>query len=175
MWSSSGHIATTKQLYSKVTNQMTGYTISWKFSKKRRSTIGYHWYTIHYRNMVTWSTYKSTWKVRINCPRNRKLQCIKISRNTSFPYLDIQLSWSDASKLSFNVYKKPGKSIKYLNTNSHHHTNLKTAVLQGVELRLALLTTVSDEKEKLLSLSDIYLDKHEALCKTLIGERCLVC
>jgi hypothetical protein len=66
---------------------------------------------------------------------------INIIRNTSFPYLNIQLSWTDASKLRFNVYKKPGKLIKYLNTDSHHHTNHKTAVLQGVELCLALLTT----------------------------------
>ncbi len=88
--------------------------------------------------------------------------CININGNTSFPYLDIQLSWTEAVKLRFNVYKKPGKLIKYLNTDSHHHTNHKTAVLQGVELRLALLTMVSD-KNKNLSLSEIYLDKHEAL------------
>jgi hypothetical protein len=35
------------------------------------------------------------------------------------------------------------------------------AVLQRVELCLALLTTVSDEKEN-LSFSEIYPDKHEA-------------
>jgi len=40
--------------------------------------------------------------------------------------------------------------------------NHKTAVLQGVELHLALLTTVLEENEN-LSLSDIYPDKHEAL------------
>ncbi len=76
---------------------------------------------------------------------------ININGNTSFPYLDIQLSWTDADKLRFNVY-----------TDSHHHTNHQTAVLQGVELRLALLTMVLDKNEN-LSLSDIYPDKHEAL------------
>ncbi len=53
----------------------------------------------------------------------------------------------------------------YLNTDSNHHKNRKTAVLQGVELRLALITTVSDENEN-LSLSDICPDKHEALSIT---------
>ncbi len=88
---------------------------------------------------------------------------ININGNTSFPYLDIQLSWTEAGKLRFNVYKKPGELIKYLNTDRHHHTNhSKMAVLQGVELPLALLTTVSDENKN-LSLSEIYPDKHEAL------------
>ncbi len=89
-------------------------------------------------------------------PGIRSFNHININRNTSFPYLDIQLSWTDAGKLRCNVYKKPGKLIKYLTTDSHHHTNHKTAVLQGVELRL-----VSDENKN-LSLSDIYPDKHEA-------------
>jgi hypothetical protein len=88
--------------------------------------------------------------------------CMSINGSTSFPYLDIQLSWTDAGKLRFNVYKKPGELNKYLNTDSHHHTNHKMAVLQGVELCLALLTMVSD-KNKNLSLSDIYPDKHEAI------------
>ncbi len=79
--------------------------------------------------------------------------------NRSLPYLDIQLSCNDAGNIKFNAYKKPGELIKYLNTNSHHHKNHKTAALQGVELRLALLTTVSDDN-KTLSLSDIYPDKH---------------
>ena len=87
---------------------------------------------------------------------------VSINGNTSFPYLDIQLSWTNAGKLRFNIYKKPGKLIKHLNINSHHHTNHQTAVLQGVELRLALLTMVLDKNEN-LSLSDIYPDKHEAL------------
>jgi hypothetical protein len=72
---------------------------------------------------------------------------ISINGNTSFPYLDIQLSWTDAGKIRFNVYRKPGKYIKYLNTNSHHHKNHKMAAIQGVELFLALLKTVSKENK----------------------------
>jgi hypothetical protein len=63
---------------------------------------------------------------------------------------------------NFNVYQKPGKLVKYLNTTSHHHKNHKAAVLSGVELCLALPTTVTADNEH-LSMSDIYPDKHEAL------------
>ncbi len=52
--------------------------------------------------------------------------------------------------------------IKYLNADSHHHKNHKAAVLQGVVLCLALLTTVLDNNKTLI-LSDIYPDKHKAL------------
>ncbi len=55
--------------------------------------------------------------------------------------------------------------MKYLNMESHHHKNHKTAVLQGVELHLALFTTELD-KNKNLNLLDIYPDKHEALSTT---------
>jgi len=64
--------------------------------------------------------------------------------------------------LNFNVYKKPRELVKYLNHDSHHHRNHKAAVLAGVELRLASLTTMTNANSE-LSLSDIYPDKHEAL------------
>ncbi len=57
--------------------------------------------------------------------------------------------------------------MKYLNRDSHHHRSHKTAVLSGVELRLALLTTkTADNLNK--SMSDIYPDKHDAL--TITGQ-----
>jgi hypothetical protein len=90
-----------------------------------------------------------------------------INGNKSFPYLDITISWNDEGRPHFNVYKKPGELVKYLNHNSHHHHSHKTAVLSGVELRLALLTMkTADNLNK--SMSDIYPDKHEAL--TIAGQ-----
>jgi hypothetical protein len=50
-----------------------------------------------------------------------KFHQVCINGNTSFPYLDIQLSWNEEGKLYFGVYKKPGESVKYLSNNSHHH------------------------------------------------------
>jgi hypothetical protein len=52
--------------------------------------------------------------------------------------------------------------VKYLNKKSHHHKNHKSAVLSEVELQLALLTTVTADKQH-LSMSDIYPSKHETL------------
>jgi hypothetical protein len=88
-----------------------------------------------------------------------------ISGNKSFPYLDITVSCK--GRPHFNVYKEPGELVKYLNHNSHHHRSHITAVLSGVGLWLALLTTkTADNLNK--SMSDIYPDKHDAL--TVAGQ-----
>jgi hypothetical protein len=60
------------------------------------------------------------------------------------------------------MHKKPGKLVKYLNSDSHHHWHHKTMVLSDVELRLALLTKRTLAKAN-LSLFDIYPDKDKAL------------
>ncbi len=52
--------------------------------------------------------------------------------------------------------------MKYLNTHSHHYRHHKSAVLSGVELWLALLTTMTPENAD-LSISTTYPDKHKAL------------
>ncbi len=101
--------------------------------------------------------------LEVTVPGIRTFACVSVNGNYSFPYLDIQLLWNNAGKIKFNIYKKPGELIKYLNTNSHHHKNCKTAVLQGMELCLAPLTTVLVDNKN-LSLLNIHPDKHEALC-----------
>ncbi len=83
----------------------------------------------------------------------------KINGNNSFPYLDIQISWNDKRRPHFNVYKKLGELVKYLNHDSHHHRSHKTAVLSGVELPLALLTTKT-AYNLTKSMLDIYPDKN---------------
>jgi hypothetical protein len=70
--------------------------------------------------------------------------------------------WDENNKILLNMYRKPGKLVRYLNHDSHHHRLHKTTVLSGVELRLALLTTKTPTNED-LSLSKIYPDKHDAL------------
>jgi hypothetical protein len=85
-----------------------------------------------------------------------------INGNKSFPYHDIKILWDKDNKILFNVYRKPGKLVKYLNHDSHHHWLHKTVVISGVELRLALLTPRTPANKD-LSLSKIYPDKHDAL------------
>jgi hypothetical protein len=92
----------------------------------------------------------------------RTFNTVTINGNYSFLYLDIKLSWNDENNLLFSMHKKPGKLVKYLNSDSRHHQHHKTAVLSGVKLHLALLTTRTPANAN-LSLSDIYPDKEEAL------------
>jgi hypothetical protein len=87
---------------------------------------------------------------------------ITINGESSFPYLDIKLSSNENNRLNFNVHKKPNELVTYLNTHSHHYRHHKSAVLSGLELRLALLTTMTPENAD-LSISTIYPEKHEAL------------
>ncbi len=80
----------------------------------------------------------------------------------AFPYLDINLLWSELQQLTFSVHRNPGELVKYLNCDSHHHQKHKTAVLSGVELRLTLLTTRTPQNSN-MSLLDLYPNKHDAL------------
>jgi hypothetical protein len=47
---------------------------------------------------------------------------VTINGGSSFPYLDIKLSWNEDDRLNFNVNKKPNKLVNYLNTHSQHHS-----------------------------------------------------
>jgi hypothetical protein len=87
---------------------------------------------------------------------------VSINGDCSFLYLDIKLSWNKDNTLLINIHRKPGKLVKHLNSDSHHHWHHKSAVLSGVELRLALLTTRTPANAN-LSLLDIYPDKDKAL------------
>jgi hypothetical protein len=83
----------------------------------------------------------------VSIPGIGTFHCISVNGKTSFPYLDIQLLWNETGRLNFSVYWKPGELVKYLNTTSHHHKNHKAAVLLGVKLHLALLTTAIADNE----------------------------
>jgi hypothetical protein len=45
---------------------------------------------------------------------------VSINGNTSFPYLDIQLSWNEEGVFYFVVYRKPGELVKYESKTSSH-------------------------------------------------------
>jgi hypothetical protein len=51
-----------------------------------------------------------------------------INGNYSFPYLDFNLLWNKENNLLFSAHKKPGKLVKYLNSDSHHHWHHNTTV-----------------------------------------------
>jgi hypothetical protein len=109
--------------------------------------------------MVPWLRFGPTPKFFIGIGT---FDTVTINGNNSFPYLNIKLSWNEANNLLFSMHKKPGKLVKYLNSDSHHHRHHKTVGLSGVGLHLVLLTTRTPANAN-LSLSDIYLDKDKAL------------
>ncbi len=87
---------------------------------------------------------------------------MSINDDLSFPYLDVKISWDEEGQLIFGVHQKPGKLVKYLNHDSHHHCHHKNAVLSGVKLQLALLTAMTKANAD-MSMSKIYPNKHDAL------------
>jgi hypothetical protein len=94
---------------------------------------------------------------KTSVPGIGEFHTVTVNGNSYFPYLDIQLSWNKKDELNFKVHRKPNKLVKYLNSHSHHNCHHKTAVLSGVELRLALLTSLTPANAN-LSMSDIYPD-----------------
>ncbi len=87
-------------------------------------------------------------------------------------YLNIQLSRNDIGQLNFTIYKKLGKLVKDLNIHSHNHKHHKTAVLLGMELHLALLTTLSNDNASMHEALSITRQikagqKMRTLCKVL--------
>ena len=93
---------------------------------------------------------------RMNEPWVRE-GCDKVSVYTDivFPYLEMDLSWSNNGNLQFSVFRKPNQELKYLNSNSTHSTATFKAIPHGVTLRLALLTTI-DESNKDKSIIELY-------------------
>mmetsp|Transcript_47410 Transcript_47410/g.100751 ORF Transcript_47410/g.100751 Transcript_47410/m.100751 type:complete len:141 (+) Transcript_47410:268-690(+) len=57
---------------------------------------------------------------------------IKVVRNSSFPYLDSQMSYDENKNLVFAAYKKPEFKTKYLDMKSCHLRSCKKAITRGV-------------------------------------------
>jgi hypothetical protein len=81
-----------------------------------------------------------------------------------FPFLDMELSWSDNGTLKFGVHMKLNQQLKYLNTGSAHTPGCFKAIKTGVCYRLTKLTTV-DEDSVDLKLDEIYPEHFDALNK----------
>jgi hypothetical protein len=81
-----------------------------------------------------------------------------------FPFLDMELSWSDNGTLKFGVHMKPNQQLKYLNTGSAHTPGCFKAIKTGVCYRLTKLTTVNEDSVD-LKLNEIYPEHFDALNK----------
>jgi len=87
---------------------------------------------------------------------------VSIERGKGFPYLDMELIWSEKKELQFQIYMKPSQQLKYLNKGSTHTGDVFKAIPQGVYQRLAKLTTITEENKN-LTLKEIYPKHFKAL------------
>jgi hypothetical protein len=90
----------------------------------------------------------------------------KVGTHTTdhFPFLDMELSWSDEGTLKFAVHLKPNQQLKYLNAGSAHTPGCFKAITTGVCYRLTKLTTI-DENSANMKLNEIYPEHFSALNK----------
>jgi hypothetical protein len=72
-----------------------------------------------------------------------------------FPFLDMELSWSDEGTLKFRVHLEPNQQLKYLNAGSTHTPGCFKAITTRVCYQLTKLTTI-DENSADMKLNEIY-------------------
>ena len=87
---------------------------------------------------------------------------VKVVGTEAFPYLDMEMRFNENKKLCFGVHTKPGFQTKYLDINSHHASAQKKALVRGVSIRLAGLTTRTADNQH-VSLSTSNPKNHAAL------------
>jgi hypothetical protein len=60
-------------------------------------------------------------------------------------------------KLSFNVHRKEGQALKYLNSNSAHPPHVFRVILTSVFARLESLTTSNKDNNKSKSMKELQI------------------
>ena len=102
------------------------------------------------------------WKQEELEPKTSSNKKVTLNNEDSFPYLDMELFWSETNDLQFRVHLKPNQQLKYLNIGSAHTASCFRAIPEGVCQRLAKLTTPTN-KNKHLPLDSTYPKHFEAL------------
>lgn len=87
---------------------------------------------------------------------------VSVSIDNAFPYLDTEMYWNEQEELEFRVHLKPNQQLKYLNKGSCHTSECFRSIQQGVQKRLAKITTKTEENAN-QTLDDIYPDHFAAL------------
>ena len=65
-------------------------------------------------------------------PYDQEIGKIKVIREKSFPYLDMELYWDYSNYLRTRVYRKPNQALKYLNQGSTHTLKCLKAIPLGI-------------------------------------------
>jgi len=69
---------------------------------------------------------------------------VSVDESATFPYLDMEMFWSDDNDLHFKVHYKQHQRVIYLNNDSCHRKSTFSAIPNGVFIRLARLTTMTN-------------------------------
>jgi hypothetical protein len=73
-----------------------------------------------------------------------KCKNISVDENNFFPFLDMEMYWTQEKELNFRVHIKPNQTITYLNSQSNHPGFVLKAIPSGVIQRLTKLTSVNE-------------------------------
>jgi hypothetical protein len=79
---------------------------------------------------------------------------VTVHTEKNFPFLDMELEWKD-QELQFKVHLKENQQLKYLNSGSEHPQACYKAIPNGVNQRLAKLTTRTPENET-ITIDELY-------------------
>ena len=93
-----------------------------------------------------------------------KHEKVKAIEKDTFPFLDMEMSWSEGEKLLFGVHLKENQALKYLNADSQHTRATFKAIPSGVLKRLLKLTTITEQNGN-QTIDEIYPAHAEALTK----------
>jgi hypothetical protein len=74
---------------------------------------------------------------------------VSVLLSENFPYLDMEMFWTENEERNFKVHLKPNQELKYLNRWSNHTKATFKAIPHGVLSRLAKLTTMMEENENM--------------------------
>ena len=88
---------------------------------------------------------------------------LTIINDKVFPYLDMEMYWTDRGDLNFQIHMKPNQKLKYLNSDSTHLPSTLRAIPAGVLDRLSKLTSKSKKLEN-VRIDKVY-PKHAAALK----------
>jgi hypothetical protein len=88
----------------------------------------------------------------------------------TFPYLDMQMFWTENEELNFKVHLKPNQELKYLNRGSNHTKATFKAIPHGVLSRLAKLTTMTEENKN-TRMNALYPEHAAALEKAKLAPK----
>ena len=78
--------------------------------------------------------------------KTNRSSTVTINTRKTFPFLDIEFSWSARKILGTRVFLKKNQHLKYMKADSKHTNTCIKAIPKGVLMRLSKLTSLNAGK-----------------------------